>query len=79
MEKEDYLKVVEDNQELRKTIEIYEKQEKVLRREMLRERLWRIEFQVNYLRDLSERTKAELEELEKPHGDQAEGSLPDQG
>jgi hypothetical protein len=79
MEKEDYLKIVEENQNLRKTIEFYEKQEKALRQELLRERLWRIDFQISYLKDLSERTKAELEELEKPDGPQAEGAVHSQG
>jgi hypothetical protein len=75
MEKEDYLKIVEENQNLRKTIEFYQTQEKALRQELLRERLWRIDFQISYLKDLSERTKAELEELEKPDGPQAEGAV----
>ena len=79
MEKEDYLKLVEENQELRKAIEFYQKQEKALRQELLRERLWRIDFQVSYLRDLSQRTKAELEKLEKPDGNQAEGAVHSQG
>jgi len=79
MEKEDYLKIVEENQSLRKTIEFYEKQEKALRQELLRERLWRIDFQISYLKDLSERTKAELEGLEKPDGPQTEGAVHSQG
>jgi len=75
MDKEDYLKIVEENQSLRKTVEFHEEQEKALRRELFKERLWRIDFQISYLRDLSERTKAELEKLEKSDGSQAEGAV----
>jgi len=79
MDKTNYIKLVEENQELRKTIEFYQTQEKALRQELLRERLWRIDFQISYLKDLSERTKAELEGLEKPDGPQAEGAVHSQG
>jgi hypothetical protein len=79
MDKTNYIKLVEENQELRKTIEFYQAQEKALRQELLRERLWRIDFQISYLRDLSERTKTELEELEKSDGPQAEGAVHSQG
>lgn len=79
MDREDYLKLVEENRELRKTIEFYERQETSLRKEILRERLWRISFQLDYLRGLSDSTKAELGELEAEHGNQAEGPVHSEG
>ena len=79
MGREDYFKLVEENRELRKTIEFYERQETSLRKELLRERLWRISFQLDYLRGLSDSTKAELEELEAENGNKAEGPVHSEG
>jgi hypothetical protein len=71
MDQENYPRLVAENQELRRTIEGLERLAESFKRDMLRERLWRIGFQLDYLKGLSERTKEELEQLEKGDGNQA--------
>jgi hypothetical protein len=78
-DKENYLKLVEENQDLKRQIEFYERQAEAFKREMLKERLWRIDFQMDFLRQLSDQTRKELAELEAKHGRQAESAVSDQG
>ena len=78
MDKENNVKLVDENQELRKTIEVLQLQLKTSRREMLQERVWRIKFQMDHLAAMLKRAEAELAELEKGNGNQAEGALPGQ-
>ena len=75
MDKESYLKLVEENQQLNKTVEVLQLQLKAARREMPHERVWRIRFQMDQLTAMLRRTEAELAELEKENGNQAESSL----
>ena len=78
MDKENNVKLVDENQELRKTIEVLQLQLKTARREMLQERVWRIKFQMDHLAVMLKRAEAELAELEKENGNQAEGALSNQ-
>ena len=75
MDKESYLKLVEENQQVNKTIEVLQLQLKAVRREMLQERVWRIRFQMDHLAAMLKKTEAELAEVEKENGNQAEGAV----
>ena len=75
MDKESYLTLVEENQQLKKTVELLELQLKAARRETLQERVWRIKFQMEHLTAMLKRAEAELAEVEKENGNQAEGTL----
>jgi CobQ-like glutamine amidotransferase family enzyme len=78
MDKESYLTLVEENQQLKKTVGLLELQLKAARREMLQERVWRIRFQMDHLAAMLKQAEAELAEVEKANGNQAEDALPGQ-
>lgn len=63
--KEDYLELVKENQYLQEQVKLLTIQARTIKREMLQERLWRIEFQVNFLKQLAETSKEELERLNR--------------
>ena len=75
MDKENNVKLVDENQELRKTIEVLQLQLKTARREMLQERVWRLRFQMDHLTSMLTRTEAELAEVERGNGNQAESPI----
>lgn len=63
--KEDYLNLVKENQYLQEQVKFLTIQARTIKREMLQERLWRIEFQTNFLKQLAETSKEELERLNR--------------
>lgn len=77
--KEDYLRLVDENQDLRKKVEFLRNQNRRFRQELLQERLWRIEFQMNYLKQLAEASKTELEEIDKRSAQETEEIINDKG
>lgn len=57
-----------DNRNFAQTVETLKQQEKSLSLELLKERLWRISFQMAYLRNLEQITRQKLDALEQRAG-----------
>ncbi len=60
-----------ENRKFFQAVESLKRQEKSLSLELLKERLWRISFQMAYLRNLEEKTKQELDAMEHGSGFEA--------
>jgi hypothetical protein len=79
LRRDDHIKLVTENQELRRTIEGLERLVDSFKQDMLRERLWRIQFQLDYLAGLRQRTREELGGLEGDNGSPSESPVHGQG